>query len=49
MHQENPVKDPQTIISEYLTGDLDCDEAIDELIKTGLTAMEAERIIEDLE
>lgn len=39
----------EEIIQEYLAGDLTQDEAIDELINNGLTALEAERIIEDVQ
>ncbi|QXV74336.1 hypothetical protein [Rhizobium phage RHEph16] len=44
-------KDLQTIVQEYQAGDLDYDEAIEEMLKSHptLTAMEAERILDDLD
>ncbi|QIG70486.1 hypothetical protein PP744_gp023 [Rhizobium phage RHph_N38] len=43
-------KDLQTIVQEYLAGDLDYDEAIEQMLKADptLTAMECERILDDL-
>ncbi len=44
------MKDIQTIVQEYLAGDLDYYEAIEEMLKSdpSLTAMECERILDDL-
>lgn len=39
----------EDIVFDYLEGNLNRDQAIEDLIQIGLTAMEAERIIDDAE
>jgi hypothetical protein len=41
------MKDEQDIIQEFLAGDLDYEEAVEELCKTGLIRPEAERIMDE--
>lgn len=42
-------KTEQEIVCEFLAGDLSEDEAIQELINCGLTALEAEKIIDEVQ